>query len=24
LLLCRDGPVVGYAEASALMSERER
>ncbi len=24
LLLCRDGPVVGYAEVSALMSERER
>lgn len=24
LLLCRDGPVVGYLEASALMNERER
>jgi NAD(P)H-flavin reductase len=24
LLLCRDGPVVGYREASALMNERER
>ena len=24
LLLCRDGPVVGYPEASALMNERER
>jgi anaerobic sulfite reductase subunit B len=24
LLLCRDGPVVNYLEASALMNERER
>lgn len=24
LLLCRDGPVVGYREASVLMNERER
>ncbi len=24
LLLCRDGPVVGYREACALMNERER
>ncbi len=24
LLLCRDGPVVGYVEANVLMNERER